>query len=401
MRFVGLRLALLMIAGLLAQAATATPPPAPPPYTGGYQPQGVDEIGWWRELDEDEHRLAASSLTIRNEQLTAYVKKVLCDTVGADRCNAVRIYILREPTFNASMTANGTMRILSGMFLRVHNEAELGAVLGHEFGHFEGRHTLERFKSERRGTDILAWTAVLASLAPTYGTQRSYQNVELSVYGPLYRFGRDQEREADALGIAYLNRSQLPPQGASQVWRNIMAEIDASTQVKGLKKPNFHAIAFTASHPPNAERAETLATLALPEASARDDGGVRYRAALAPWLPLFLEDQIKLNDFGASEYIIQSLAKNGWTAPLWFARGELYRARGNQRDLVNAAEFYTHALEMDAGMANAHRGLGLSLFKTGQRTEGQQALRTYLEMKPDASDATMIRMMLPKEGTEK
>lgn len=380
-----------------ANAATA---PAPPPYAGVYQPHGVDEIGLWSEDDEGERDLAASHLVIRDEKLTAYVKKVLCDTVGGDRCNSVRVYIIREPTFNASMSPNGTMRVLSGLFLRVHNEAELGAVLGHEFGHFESRHSLEIFKAQRSGTDVLAWASVLASMSATYTTQNSYQNLQLSVYGSLFRYKRDQERQADMLGIGYLNRSQLRPQAATKVWQNIMAEIEASSRVRGLPKPNFNAIAFTASHPPNAERAAYLADLAVPDANSRDDGGDRYRAALAPWLPMFLDDQVKLNDFGGSEYLIQSLAETGWTAQLWFARGELHRGRGNQRDLAHAAEFYTHAIELDPGMAEAYRGLGLSLFKTGQRTEGQQALRKYLELKPNASDANMIWMMVPKKVSE-
>lgn len=386
------------LAFLFAQAVAASPA-LPPPYAGAYQPQGVDEIGLWREMDEDEQRLASSSLVIRDEKLTRYLTKVLCDTVGADRCNSARIYVVREPTVNASMAPNGTMRIFSGILLRFQNEAELGAVLGHEFGHFESRHSLVHFKSRRQGTDLLAWASVLASLAPSYDVRRSYQDLQLSVYGNLYRFGRDQEREADALGISYLNRSQFPPQAGSQFWQNIMAEFEASARAKGLKKPNFERIAFTASHPPEGERAATLAKLALPDAAARDAGADRYRAALAPWLPLFLEDQIKLNDFGASDYLIQSLAQNGWTAPLWFARGELYRSRGTQRDLVNAADFYTQAIAGDGTMADAYRGLGLSLVKTGRRSEGAQALRTYLEKKPDASDAPMIRMMLPQEGT--
>jgi tetratricopeptide (TPR) repeat protein len=389
-----------VLAGLLAQPAGAAPASVPPPYTGIYQPHGVDEIGLWREDDEDERQLAASNLVIRDEKLTAYVKKVLCDTVGGDRCKSVRVYIIREPTFNASMSPNGTMRVLSGLFLRVRNEAELGGVLGHEFGHFESRHSLEIFKANRSGTDVLAWAAVLASMSASYRTQNSYQNLELSVYGTLFRYKRDQEREADMLGIGYLNRSRLRPQAASKVWQNVMAEIEASSRVRGLSKPNFNAIAFTASHPPNAERAAYLAELALPDAASRDDGGERYRAALAPWLPMFLDDQVKLNDFGGSEYLIQSLAETGWTAQLWFARGELYRSRGNQRDMARAAEFYGHAIELDPAVADAYRGLGLSLFKTGQRTEGQQALRKYLELKPNASDANMIRMMVPKEVSE-
>jgi beta-barrel assembly-enhancing protease len=80
------------------------------------------------------------------------------------------------------------------------------------------------------------------------------------------------------------------------------------------------------------------------------------------------------------------------------ARGDLYRARGNPRDLAQAAEFYGKAVEMDAGLPEAQRGLGLSLFKTGRRTEGQAALRRYLELKPNASDAAMINMLAPAAG---
>jgi Zn-dependent protease with chaperone function len=380
----------------LAGAGQATAQPAlVPPYTGAYQPVGVDEIGWWREMDEEEAILAQSDLVIREETLNGYLRKVLCDTAGADRCNAVRIYIVRAPFFNASMTANGTMRVFTGLLLRVQNEAELGTVLGHEFGHFENRHILGKFKARRSGTDVLAWAAVLGSLAPSYDVVRTYRNLEFSIYGNLYRYGRDQEREADRLAIAYLNNSALRPQAASQMWDNLMAEAEASARGRGLKKPKFDAIAFAASHPPNAERAGYLAELARPDAVTRDDGAERYRAALAPWLGMFLEDQIKLNDFGASEYLLQALAQSGWTAQLHHARGELYRMRGAPRDLVNAAQFYADAIALDPAHAEANRGLGLSLLKTGQAGAGQAALQRYLDLKPDASDARLIRMMIP------
>lgn len=387
-----------VLTGFIMQPDRAHAAPSiPPPYEGAYQPQGVDEVGLWRELDEEERALAASDLVIRDEHLTAYVTKVLCDTVGADRCKATRIYIIREPAINASMAPNGTMRVFSGMLLRLWSEAELGAVLGHEFGHFESRHTLNHFRARRSGSDIIAWATVLASMSSSYAVQQSYQDLRVQIYGDLFRFKRNQEREADRLGVAYLNRSNLRPQAAAHFWQSMMAESETSARVKGLGKPNYNMIAFAASHPPDAERAAYLAELAQPDAASRDDGAARYRAALAPWTPLFLADQIKLNDFGASEYVIQSLAQSGWTPQLWFARGELYRGRGNPRDLVLAAEFYGHALEMDGGLADAYRGLGLSRLKTGQRSEGLEALRKYLQLKPDASDASMIRMMLPKE----
>lgn len=395
---------LILAAGLLAGASTASlaaePAPPPPPFEGYYQPQGVDEIGLWREDDESERRLAASPLVIKDEKLSGYLKEVLCRAVGDDRCSTARIYVMREPTFNATMSPNGTMRVFSGLLLRMRNEAELAAVLGHEFGHFESRHGLNRFKAARNSTDMLAWGALLASMSPSYDARRTYQSLEISVYGNLYRYGRDHEREADLLGLGYLNRSTLAPQAASNVWQNLMGEMEASAVARGLKKPKFNAIAFTASHPPEGERAAYLSALASPEGASRDYGAQRYQDAMTDWLPVFLEDQIKLNDFGGSEYIIGNLAKDGWTAPLWHARGELYRTRGNQRDLVNAVEFYSNAIALDESLAAAHRGLGLSLFKTGERIRGQEELARYLELAPEADDAKMIGMMLPKEPSQ-
>ena len=397
-----MKTALAALCGALALASPAQglakPAPPPPPYAGVYQPQGVDEIGQWREDDESERALANSPVLIRDEALTAYVKGVLCAAVGTDRCGATRVYILREPTFNATMSPNGTMRIYSGLLLRVRNEAELAAVLGHEFGHFEKRHTLAQFKAHRSGTDVMSWVNVLASMSTGAYGRRDLGGLELSVYGSLLRFNRNQERDADLVGLGYLNASALRPQAASRVWVNLMAETEASSVSRGLKKPRFDKVAFFASHPPQAERAAYLSELAAPSGDARDEGAGRYAQAMAKWLPVFLDDQIKLNDFGGSEYIIDALAEGGWTAPLWHARGELFRARGAPRDLVNAADFYAKSVALDPASADAHRGLGLSRIKTGQPTEGRAALERYLELKPDAPDAAMIGMTIASIG---
>jgi Zn-dependent protease with chaperone function len=358
----------------------------------------VDEVGMWREDDESERKLVNANLVIRDEALTAYVKSVLCAAVGADRCNVTRVYILREPSFNATMSPNGTMRVFSGLLLRARSEAELAFVLGHEFGHFEKRHTLARFKAHRSGTDLLSWAAVLASMSNSPEVRRSFGDLELSAYGSLLRFSRDNEREADLVGLGYLNASALRPQAASKVWRNLMAETEASALSRGLKKPRFDRVAFFASHPPEAERVAYLGALAAPEADSRDEGAERYRQALAKWVPIFLDDQIKLNDFGGSEYLINALAEVGWTAMLWQARGELFRARGAPRDLVHAADFYGKAVALEPAMADAYRGLGLSLIKTGKVSEGRAALERYLQLKPDASDSAMIGMTIAAAG---
>jgi beta-barrel assembly-enhancing protease len=230
----------------------------------------VDESGLWREDDESERALANSPTVIRDEGLNNFVRGVLCATIGSDRCKAVRIYILRVPVFNASMSPNGTMRVFSGLLLRVRTEAELAAVLGHEFGHFEKRHTLERFKASRSGSDLLSWAAILASMSGSPDAGRSFQNLQLSVYGSLFRFTRNHEREADLLGLGYLNNSSLRPQAASRVWRNLILEAEASAAARGLRKPDFNRVSFFASHPPDGERADYLYGLAAPDGEGKE-----------------------------------------------------------------------------------------------------------------------------------
>lgn len=388
---------LLFFGLLLVQApvhANGSVAPAPPPYDGHYQPQGRDEIGLWQLDDERERQLADAPILIRDEALTDYVHQLLCKTVGADRCGSIRTYIIREPTFNASMSPNGTMRVFSGLLLRMRSEAELAAVLGHEFGHFENRHSLNDFRRSRRATDILAWSALLVGAAPSRQGFRSHDNLQLSVYGELFRYRRDQEREADLLGLGYLNASEFRPQSAGEVWTNLMGEIEASARARGRRKPNFKRVAFTASHPPQEERATYLEVLADPLGADRGDGALRYREKISSFLPIFLEDQVRLNDFGATQFILNSLGDVEWNADLYFAEGEMFRIRGNQRDFVNAITSYQNALDLKPDMASAYRGLGLSLIRSGDRNRGRDALRSYLELSPEVEDAAMILMMI-------
>ena len=59
--------AALTTSSLAATKAKVQPAPPPAPYAGAYQPQGVDEIGLWRQDDEVERKLALSPLVIRDE----------------------------------------------------------------------------------------------------------------------------------------------------------------------------------------------------------------------------------------------------------------------------------------------------------------------------------------------
>lgn len=385
---------LMMWPGARANAADAVRPGATlPPYVGAYQPQTVDERGVWMMADEDERTLRDSKFVINDPALNAYLKKVLCRAVGADRCAGVRIYIERVPAFNASMMPNGTLQIWSGALLRLRNEAELAAVLGHEFAHFEQRHTLMGFKQRRGATDIAAWAGVLSGFgSPSAGA--AMQGVQMSAIRSIFSFSRSQEREADMLGAQYLTAAHYDRRCFADIWSRIMDEADATAFGRKQRSHRYDRVAFFASHPTELERASYLRALTAADVDHGDMGEQEWAAAMRPWRASFLSDQLKLNDFGGTDYLLGELARGGWTEDLLFARAELYRLRGNPRDLATAAGFYREAIALDPAHAESFRGLGYALMRGQDADEGRKALRRYLELAPQALDAAIINTLI-------
>jgi len=379
-------------------AGTEEAVPAVPAFAGAYQPQDSDERGLWAEQDEQERTLRESDRVVRDAELNAYVRGVLCRSVGQERCNAVRIYIVRAPMFNASMAPNGTMRVFTGLLLRAHDEAELASVLGHEFAHFELRHGLARYRARRSGSDLAAWSAVFGAVAIAFsGAAYTSSGTGVAIYGDVMRFERAQESAADRLGFGFMAASGYRPHSAADVWRAVMDEADQTALDRGRRSQRYDNTAFFASHPTSLDRATALDALAEANPGGDYTGVDPHRAAIAPHLAQFLADELALNDFGGTDFVFQRLAAQGRSAPILFARGELHRKRGNPRDLANATAFYHEALELDPAHAEAWRGLGLAQMRSGNTIEGAAALKTYLERVPDAADAPMLRVMIGEQ----
>ena len=363
--------------------------------TAGYRPQDKLEEGLWFEMEEQERLLKQSKLLVNDPTLNAYVRGVLCRTVGDARCAATRLYIVRTPYFNASMAPNGTTIVYTGLFLRMRDEAQLAAVLGHEYTHFEQRHTLRLFKDIRAKTDALSWLSFIP--IPYVGMLG-----QIALIGGIYSFSRDMEREADAGSLGELARAGYDPREASVIWEQLGAENDATAKVRGHKSQKDKNGGMFATHPKSTERMATLrdkaAALALVEPGATRTA--EYRTALKAWWPRLIDDQIKLQDFGGTEYLLGALAGGdpaGWTPELLYAKGELYRSRGAAGDFEQAVEAYQAGIASGGALPETWRGLGLARLRLGQAEAGRTALKEYLAKRPDAEDALVLASMV--EGT--
>jgi hypothetical protein len=359
-----------------------------------YLPQDEDERGLWQQVDEFEQKFKNSNFIIRDPALNAYVKDILCKSVG-DECKDVRLYIVRNPYFNASMAPNGMMQVWSGLLLRTQDEAQLAAVLGHEFGHYKRLHSLRNFKNVKSKTNALGWLSVL----PVGGlASLGVAVAQFGLVGSIFSFSREMEREADIQSIDYMIDGGYDPTAASQIWEQLRAEADATALARGKKSQKDKNGGIYGTHPPTKERMTYLAEIAQGKitlgAGQRDRGRDRYYATLKPFWSDFINDQINLNDFGGTELLLGQLAATeGWTPVLSFARGELYRSRAKGDDLIKAAEFYRASIADPSITPDAWRGLGLALLRTGGKAEGEAALARYLELKPNASDGAMMRML--------
>jgi tetratricopeptide (TPR) repeat protein len=140
--------------------------------------------------------------------------------------------------------------------------------------------------------------------------------------------------------------------------------------------------------------ADTAAYLAARGHERTTDGRAEWLAAIAPHRAMLLDEQIRLNDPGASLYLIRSLAQDGWDGLLRYNEGEIYRLRGQAGDHEKAAEAYAAATAMPDAPAEAWRAHGYALLKAGKVEDGRNALNHYLAMNPDASDGGVVRYTL-------
>jgi beta-barrel assembly-enhancing protease len=374
----------------LALMATSLIGAVPPPVTDpAFLPQDKDERGIWMMSEEAERKFQTSEFVIRDPSLNAYVRDVVCRTVGQAQCKPIRIYIVQTPYFNAYMAANGMMVVYSGLFLRMRNEAQFAAVLGHEYTHYTARHSLRIHREVKKKSDALSVLIVPAAILGGYVGAQALQS---SIVSSVYAFSRDMEREADSGSVTLLSTAGYDPHAASKVWEQMRAEQDATAAARGKKSRKNQDDGIFSTHPATLERMTELKAQADKSTGAANSKVSRdaYLKALSPFWAQFVDDQIKLNDLGATDFLLTSLAGEGWSGPLLYARGELYRSRGRPEDLKAAAGYFQQALAAGGAPVETQRGLGLSLLRSGNKVGGQAALKAYLAARPDASDKAMM-----------
>lgn len=161
---------------------------------------------------------------------------------------------------NAYAFPGGSIAVTRGILVEMDNEAELAALLGHEIGHVNARHSAEQAAKTK-----IAELAMASANAYVQQSGRSdYAGLFDALGGAakgalLSHYSRDNEREADELGMTYMTRAGQNPNGMVGLM-NVLRQ-------SSKHKPGMLDLMF-ATHPMSDERFSTAQTRAREQYSS-------------------------------------------------------------------------------------------------------------------------------------
>jgi predicted Zn-dependent protease len=222
------------------------------PVTGKSQLMLVSED---QEIQIDQqyspYQFSADYGTTQDKALSSYIDRTGKNMAGRTHRTHMpyNFHVVNATYVNAYAFPGGTIACTRGILLSLENEAELAALLGHELGHVNARHTAEQMSKGMLTQAVVGGLSAVAGAAGSgYGSLAS----QLGQFGAgalLASYSRDNERQADALGMEYIVKSGYSSEG-------MVGLMDLLNSL-GKHKPSAIELMF-ATHPMSAERYQTV-----------------------------------------------------------------------------------------------------------------------------------------------
>ena len=153
-------------------------------------------------------------------------KRIASQSGQSANPNDYTVTLLNSSVTNAMALPGGYVYVTRQLLALMNNEAELASVMGHEVGHVAGRHAQKRQQRSALsgiGAAILGAVTGSAMLGQLAG-----QGAQLYTLS----YSRDQEREADALGVRYLAKAGYDPWAASTMLQQLGAQTSLDNKLR-------------------------------------------------------------------------------------------------------------------------------------------------------------------------
>ncbi|MGF7006399.1 M48 family metalloprotease [Aminobacter sp. BE322] len=216
----------------------------------GFQPSNnpvtVDNVSRndkFAEIAKAQHPriLATYGGEYSDPKLERMVAKVVgsLTTASANPNQTYRITILNSPNVNAFALPGGYLYVTRGLLALANDSAELAAVISHEMGHVTANHGVQR--QQKEAEEVLATKVVTDVLGESPTAKAALIRGKLR----LAQFSRNQELEADGIGIKTSGQAGYDPFAAGRFLQS-MASYSDFRSVSGATDASLD---FLASHP--------------------------------------------------------------------------------------------------------------------------------------------------------
>ena len=212
---------------------------------------------------------------VPDESLQSYV-----DQIGQKLAKETESYnpglpweftLLNTPVVNAFALPGGKVFFTRGLAEKLTNESQMAGVMGHEIGHVTAQHGAQRIANQTAFNVGLAVAAVFVSASDNRTVQQvgSLGVPALAIGGNLVmlKYGRDEELEADRLGMRYMANVGYNPRGQLEVMQ-VLASLS-----QGASRPPE----FLSTHPDPQARIQQIQRL-LETEYANTQGNSNYQA---------------------------------------------------------------------------------------------------------------------------
>jgi predicted Zn-dependent protease len=172
--------------------------------------------------------------------------------VSANPTQTYRITILNSPNVNAFALPGGYLYVTRGLLALANDSSELAAVIAHEMGHVTANHGLQRQQLEAE--EGLATKVVSDVLGDSPTAKAALIRGKLR----LAQFSRNQELQADAIGIKSIGEAGYDPYAAGR----FLQSMSAYTDFRSVSGATDASLDFLATHPNTPQRIELAQRLA-------------------------------------------------------------------------------------------------------------------------------------------
>ena len=379
----------------------------------------LEEEQWAIEQADLYHReFTEQGLLYGDEAFTAYLGGVESRLLSQhpEFQEVIRLFILKSPSPNAFAMPNGNIYIHAGLFTTLETEDQLAAIASHEIAHVTERHTVKAVISNKN--------KLIGSHIADFATG-GLGLVYFGTYASIMHYSREQEAEADEVGLSLLSDSGYQTQAMLEAFQSL----NKYPELKHVKSSVY------SSHPSFKARIRALQAMVQAMPGSGEHGETQDRefvSVKARMMEDSLKKRLRNQEYNLALTIVDQAGEFFTDAiKVEFYRGEVYRGfarfpeksareyswiqtgkdkadeategkfvRDQSANLAAAIQYYELSAQADPPYAKAFRRLGEIAEEQGRNQQAMHYFAQYLELSPDAGDRRYVEHAMERLGKQ-